>query len=54
MSHIEFIPAGSQAPIADLRPEDFQLRGAADPSPARATGTTCSTALYPTRGRWWP
>lgn len=30
MSHIEFIPAGSQAQIAGLRPEDFQLRGAAD------------------------
>ncbi len=27
MSHIESIPAGSQARIADLRPEDFQLRG---------------------------
>ena len=30
MSHIDYIPAGSQAQIADLRPEDFQLRGAAD------------------------
>lgn len=30
MSHIEFIPAGAQARIEDLRAEDFQLRGAAD------------------------
>ena len=30
MSHLDYIPAGSQAQIADLRPEDFQLRGAAD------------------------